>query len=123
MLIEFKNKESEMVAVLTSLFFISYSLFLIKFEPCHWNWNNPPCRSSLNRLFKTEDKLAIRDFLDDQNISDVAGLVDEFPEYEDQHHRQYVHSPGCQCIQDPGPVRSEKDHPRTATQYHRFTAE
>jgi len=35
-------------------------------------------------LIKTEDKLAIRDFLDDQNISDVAVLVDEFPEYEDR---------------------------------------
>lgn len=35
-------------------------------------------------VIKTEDKLAIRDFLDDQNISDVAALVDEFPEYEDR---------------------------------------
>ena len=35
-------------------------------------------------LIKTEDKLLIRDFLDDQNISDVAMLVDEFPEYDDQ---------------------------------------
>ncbi len=32
---------------------------------------------------QTEDKLAIRAFLDDQNISDVATLVDEYPEYED----------------------------------------
>ncbi len=31
-----------------------------------------------------EDKLQIRDFLDDQNISDVADLVYEFPEYESQ---------------------------------------
>ncbi len=30
----------------------------------------------------TEDKLQIREFLDDQNISDVAELVEEFPEYE-----------------------------------------
>ena len=35
-------------------------------------------------VIKTEDKLQIRDFLDDQNISDVAGLVDEFPAYESQ---------------------------------------
>jgi magnesium transporter len=35
-------------------------------------------------LIKTEDKLQIRDFLDDQNISDVAELVYEFPEYESQ---------------------------------------
>ncbi len=33
-------------------------------------------------VIKTEDKLQIRDFLDDQNISDVAELVDEFPDYE-----------------------------------------
>lgn len=35
-------------------------------------------------VIKSEDKLQIRDFLDDQNISDVAQLVDEFPEYESQ---------------------------------------
>lgn len=35
-------------------------------------------------VIKTEDKLAIRDFLDHQNISDVALLVDEFPDYESQ---------------------------------------
>jgi magnesium transporter len=35
-------------------------------------------------VIKTEDKLQIRDFLDDQNISDVAELVYEFPEYESQ---------------------------------------
>ncbi|MEO6219322.1 MAG: magnesium transporter, partial [Ginsengibacter sp.] len=35
-------------------------------------------------LIKTEHKLLIRDFLDDQNISDVATLVDEYPEYESQ---------------------------------------
>src|ERR1700741_3691037 len=33
-------------------------------------------------VIKTEDKLQIRDFLDDQNISDVAMLVEEFPDYE-----------------------------------------
>lgn len=33
-------------------------------------------------VIKTEDKLQIRDFLNDQNISDVAELIDEFPDYE-----------------------------------------
>ncbi len=33
-------------------------------------------------VIKTEDKLAIKDFLNDQNISDVADLVYEFPDYE-----------------------------------------
>jgi len=33
-------------------------------------------------IIKTEDKLQIREFLDDQNISDVAVLVEEFPDYE-----------------------------------------
>lgn len=33
-------------------------------------------------VIATEDKLQIREFLDDQNISDVAQLVDEFPDYE-----------------------------------------
>ncbi len=35
-------------------------------------------------LIITEDKLMIRDFLDDQNISDVAELVYEYPEFESQ---------------------------------------
>jgi magnesium transporter len=43
---------------------------------------------SLQELFEstiqTEDRLKIRDFLDDQNISDVAHLVDEYPEYQSQ---------------------------------------
>src|SRR5205809_5803102 len=33
-------------------------------------------------IIKTEDKLQIREFLDDQNISDVAMLVEEFPDHE-----------------------------------------
>lgn len=32
-------------------------------------------------IIKTEDKLQIKDFLNQQNISDVADLVDEFPDY------------------------------------------
>lgn len=35
-------------------------------------------------VIKTEDKLLIRDFLNDQNISDVAELIYEFPDYESQ---------------------------------------
>ena len=33
-------------------------------------------------VIKTEDRLQIREFLDDQNISDVVMLVEEFPDYE-----------------------------------------
>lgn len=43
-------------------------------------------RISLNELFeaviRTEDKLQIRNFLNDQNISDVVELIYEFPDYE-----------------------------------------
>lgn len=35
-------------------------------------------------VIQTEDKLQIRDFLNHQNISDVAELVDEYPDYESQ---------------------------------------
>lgn len=35
-------------------------------------------------IIQTEDKLLIKQFLDDQNISDVAELVEEFPEYDSQ---------------------------------------
>ncbi len=35
-------------------------------------------------IIQTEDKLVIKQFLDDQNISDVAQLVEEFPEYDSQ---------------------------------------
>lgn len=38
----------------------------------------------LEAVIRTEDKLAIREFLNDQNISDVAELVYEFPDYESQ---------------------------------------
>ncbi|MBN8837757.1 MAG: magnesium transporter [Sphingobacteriia bacterium] len=36
------------------------------------------------QLLASEDKLAIRDFLNDQNISDVAELINKYPEYEAQ---------------------------------------
>src|SRR5260221_8381735 len=42
----------------------------------------PALEEQFEAVIKTEDKLQIRDFLDHQNISDVAKLVDEFPDYE-----------------------------------------
>jgi magnesium transporter len=39
-------------------------------------------KEQFEAVIKTEDKLQIQDFLDHQNISDVADLVDEFPDYE-----------------------------------------
>ncbi len=36
------------------------------------------------KLITTDDKLVIREFLDDQNIADVAELINEYPEYEDR---------------------------------------
>jgi magnesium transporter len=42
----------------------------------------PTLHEQFESVIKTEDKLLIRNFLDDQNISDVADLVYEFPEYE-----------------------------------------
>lgn len=36
------------------------------------------------QIVATEDKLAIRDFLDDQNIADVADLIFEYPDYQAQ---------------------------------------
>lgn len=44
----------------------------------------PELKELFEAVIKTEDKLQIRSFLDDQNISDVADLVYEFPDYESQ---------------------------------------
>lgn len=44
----------------------------------------PSLQDQFEAIILTEDKLQIRDFLDDQNISDVVELVYEFPEYESQ---------------------------------------
>lgn len=41
-------------------------------------------REQFEAIILTEDKLLIRDFLNDQNISDVADLVYEYPDYESQ---------------------------------------
>jgi magnesium transporter len=49
-------------------------------------------------VIKTEDKLQIREFLDDQNISDVAMLVEEFPDYESSIIANMSCTPGGQCI-------------------------
>src|SRR4051812_23061180 len=35
-------------------------------------------------LIAKEDKLVIRDFLDDQNITDVADLINDYPDYAAQ---------------------------------------
>lgn len=44
----------------------------------------PSLHEQFEAVVLTEDKLQIRDFLNDQNISDVADLVYEFPDYEGQ---------------------------------------
>jgi magnesium transporter len=44
----------------------------------------PGLLEQFESVIQTEDKLQIREFLDDQNISDVAQLIEEFPDYESQ---------------------------------------
>ena len=44
----------------------------------------PTLQEQFETIIQTEDKLQIREFLDDQNISDVAQLVEENPEHESQ---------------------------------------
>jgi len=41
-----------------------------------------PLKEQFEAVIATEDKLQIRDFLNHQNISDVADLIYDFPEYE-----------------------------------------
>ena len=41
-------------------------------------------QEAFEQVIVTDDKLAIREFLDDQNIADVADLIDEYPDYEDK---------------------------------------
>lgn len=43
----------------------------------------PTIKEQFEALIRTDDKLQMRQFLDDQNISDVADLVYDYPEYED----------------------------------------
>jgi magnesium transporter len=44
----------------------------------------PNLAEQFEQLIRKEDTLEIREFLNDQNISDVADLINEFPEYEAQ---------------------------------------
>ncbi len=44
----------------------------------------PDIKEVFEQLIATEDKLAIQEFLNDQNISDVAELINDYPEYESQ---------------------------------------
>jgi magnesium transporter len=44
----------------------------------------PDISEQFSQLISREDKLEIREFLDDQKISDVAELINEYPEYEAQ---------------------------------------
>ena len=44
----------------------------------------PSLQEQFETIIQTEDKLQIRDFLNDQNISDVVDLVYEFPDFESQ---------------------------------------
>ncbi len=46
--------------------------------------DQPNIFEQFEQLIAKEDKLEIREFLDDQNISDVADLINEYPEYEAQ---------------------------------------
>ncbi|MBL0335060.1 MAG: magnesium transporter [Chitinophagaceae bacterium] len=47
-------------------------------------WEDISLQEKFEAVIGTEDKLQIREFLDNQNISDVAGLVYEYPEFESQ---------------------------------------
>lgn len=44
----------------------------------------PGLRELFASIIHSQDKLLVREFLDDQNISDVAELVYEYPEYDSQ---------------------------------------
>lgn len=44
----------------------------------------PNIGEQFEQLISKEDKLEIREFLDDQNISDVAQLINDYPDYEAQ---------------------------------------
>lgn len=43
-----------------------------------------PLQQQFEEIVATEDKLAIQEFLNNQHISDVAGLIYEYPDYETQ---------------------------------------
>jgi magnesium transporter len=47
-------------------------------------YDNTIMKEQFFEIVQGDDKTALKEFLDDQNISDVAHLVDEYPEYEHQ---------------------------------------
>jgi magnesium transporter len=47
-------------------------------------YDNTIMKEEFFEIVQSDDKTALKEFLDDQNISDVAHLVDEYPEYEHQ---------------------------------------
>ena len=47
-------------------------------------FEQPALQDQFREIVQKEDVLEIREFLNDQNISDVAELISEFPEYEHQ---------------------------------------
>ena len=47
-------------------------------------FERPALQDQFREIVQKEDVLEIREFLNDQNISDVAALISEFPEYEHQ---------------------------------------
>jgi len=54
------------------------------FWPMALELEQPTLHELFEITIQTEDRLKIRDFLDHQNISDVARLVDEYPEFQSQ---------------------------------------
>src|SRR5580698_9055234 len=47
-------------------------------------YDNTIMKEQFFEIVQADDQTALKKFLDDQNISDVAHLVDEYPEYEQQ---------------------------------------
>ena len=43
---------------------------------------HPDLFEQFEKLIQVDDPLEIREFLNDQNISDVADLINEYPQYE-----------------------------------------
>jgi len=60
------------------------SQMMTKLRPCLMELDQLNINEQFELLIAKEDKLEIKEFLDDQNISDVAELINEYPEYEAQ---------------------------------------
>ncbi|MCR6719573.1 MAG: hypothetical protein NVV59_04595 [Chitinophagaceae bacterium] len=74
-------------------------------------------------LLQKDDKLQIRDFLNHQNIADVADLVYEFPEFESQIvANMSVHRSASvfKILEFP---TQKRDYTNATTQYHRILAQ